>query len=191
MEESPKKGTRRLVRRSPAAGAGAGSSATGAAASVAASAAASASAAAAANNMSVPPHFRDSNVWEDPPESEVERLQTSLYPHLRKIGLVVSKAERIAFVEKLFEKQNNTCAFGKSVGGMYCWNEPRDGEKRYLKLQWGHIKPRCRKNDTQTIGDLCLLCARCNNQIQTSRYLCQLKAELESKLENIDELMKS
>jgi len=177
MEESPKKGTRRLVRRSPAAGAGAGASAS--------------ASAAAANNMSIPAHFRDSNVWEDPPESEVERLQKSLYPHLRKIDLAVSKAERIAFVEKLFKKQNNTCAFGKSVGGMYCWNEPRDGEKRYLNLQWGHIKPRCRKNDTQTIDDLCLLCARCNNQIQTSRYLCQLKAELESKLENIDELMKA
>jgi 5-methylcytosine-specific restriction endonuclease McrA len=64
-------------------------------------------------------------------------------------------------------------------------------EKKYLKLQWGHIKPRCRKDETQTIKDLCLLCARCNNQIQTSRYLCQLKAELQSKLVNIDELIKS
>ena len=114
MEGSPKKtGTRRLVRRSPAAGAGAG------AAAAAAPAPAAAAPASAANNMSVPPHFRDSNVWEDPPESEVERLQASLYPHLRKIGLAISKAERMAFVETLFEKQNNTCAFGKSVGGMY------------------------------------------------------------------------
>ena len=103
----------------------------------------------------------------------------------------MTKINRIEFVKQMLEKQNNTCAFGKNIGGMYCWNEPKDADKKYLKLQWGHIKPRCRKDETSSIKDFCLLCARCNNQIQTSRYLCQLKAELESKLENIDDLMRS
>jgi len=141
--------------------------------------------------MNIPPHFKDSNEWEDPPESEIERLQTSLYPHLRKMKVSATKPQRIKFVEELLKKQDNTCAFGISVHGMYCWNSPKDVEKKYLKLEWGHIKPRCRKDETQTINDLCLLCARCNNQIQTSRYLCQLKAELESKIENIEALMRS
>ena len=140
---------------------------------------------------SIPPHFRDENEWESIPESEIDRLQQTLYPHVRKMNISSSKPERIQFVKHLLEKQNNTCAFGKTVGGKYCWNEPKDSEKKYLKLQWGHIKPRCRKNETQTLKDLCLLCARCNNQIQTSRYLCQLKAELHSKLDNIDDLIKS
>ena len=139
--------------------------------------------------MTTPPHFRDENVWEVPDESEIERLQQTLYPHLRKIKVPSTKPKRLKFVKDLLEKQNNTCAFGKSVGGKYCWNEPKDSAKKYLKLQWGHIKPRCREDETQTIDDLCLLCARCNNQIQTSRYLCQLKAELESKIENIEEMI--
>jgi len=141
--------------------------------------------------MSIPPHFRNSNEWEHPPESEVDRLQQTLYAHLNKMKISMVKPDRIEFVRKLLEKQNNTCAFGKNVGGMYCWNEPKDVEKKYLKLQWGHIKPRCRKDETSSIKDFCLLCARCNNQIQTSRYLCQLKAELQSKLENIDLLIRS
>jgi hypothetical protein len=140
--------------------------------------------------MTTPPHFRDENVWERPDESEIERLQQTLYPHLRKIKVSYTKPKRLVFVRDLLEKQKYTCAFGVSVDGKHCWNEPKDSSKKYLKLQWGHIKPRCRDDETQTIDDLCLLCARCNNQIQTSRYLCQLKAELESKIENIDELIR-
>ena len=120
--------------------------------------------------MTTPPHFRDENNWEPIPESEIDRLQQTLYNHLRNMKISSTKPERIQFVKELLEKQNNTCAFGKNVKGKYCWNEPKDSEKKYLKLQWGHIKPRCRKDETQTIRDLCLLCARCNNQIQTSRY---------------------
>jgi hypothetical protein len=141
--------------------------------------------------MTTPPHFRDENEWESIPETELDRLQTTLYPHLRKMKMSSTKPQRVQFVKELMEKQKNTCAFGKNVDGKYCWNEPKDSEKKYLKLQWGHIKPRCRTVETQTIKDLCLLCARCNNQIQTSRHLCQLKAELQSKLDNIDELMKT
>jgi hypothetical protein len=141
--------------------------------------------------MSTPPHFKDENHWEPIPDSEMERLQQTLYPHLRKLKLSSTKLQRLQFVTHLLERQNHTCAFGKNVGGKYCWNEPKDSEKKYIKLQWGHIKPICRKDETQTMKDLCLLCARCNNQIQTSRYLSQLKAELQSKLENIDELIKT
>ena len=142
-----------------------------------------------------PPHFRDHNEWIAPPESEIERLQGTLSNHLRQMEIKLSKADRTDFVKKLLTDQNQTCAFGKKVNGMYCWNEPKENytddvytEKRYLKLQWGHITPRCRKTE-QTKEDLCLLCARCNNQIQTSRHLQQLKAELLSKIEHIDEML--
>jgi hypothetical protein len=145
----------------------------------------------------IPPHFRDKNNWSLPPESEVERLQQTLSNHLRKMNIKMSKEDRIEFVKALLSKQNNTCAFGKNVGGIYCWNGTSENyvdnvynEKPYLKLQWGHIKPRCRKEE-QTTDDLCLLCARCNNQIQTCRHLQQLKAELLSKIENIDDMISS
>lgn len=134
------------------------------------------------------PHFRDMNEWSPLPETEVERLQKTLAIHLRKMKIPMNKPARIEFVKNLLTKQNQTCAFGKNVGGMYCWNEPKENDKTYLKLQWGHIKPQCR-NEEQTAADLCLLCARCNNQIQTSRHLQQLKAELLSKITHIDEMI--
>ena len=147
--------------------------------------------------MEIPPHFRDRNDWSPLPEAEVERLQGTLSNHLRQINAQMTKSARIEFLQTLLEKQNKTCAFGKNVGGIYCWNEPKENyidsvytEKKYLKLQWGHIKPRCRKEE-QTADDLCLLCARCNNQIQTSRHLLQLKAELLSKIEHIDAMISS
>ena len=147
--------------------------------------------------MEIPPHFRDRNDWSPLPEAEVERLQGTLSNHLRQINAQMTKSARIEFLQTLLEKQNKTCAFGKNVGGIYCWNEPKENyidsvytEKKYLKLQWGHIKPRCRKEE-QTTDDLCLLCARCNNQIQTSRHLLQLKAELLSKIEHIDAMISS
>jgi hypothetical protein len=143
----------------------------------------------------IPPHFRDRTDWSPLPETEVERLQGTLYNHLKQMNIKIPKPARTEFVKKLLEKQNQTCAFGKNVAGIYCWNEPKENyidgvytEKTYLKLQWGHIKPRCRK-EKQTADDLCLLCARCNNQIQTSRYLQQLKAELLSKIEHIDAMI--
>lgn len=149
------------------------------------------------NPSHFPPHFRDTNDWSSIPETEVERLANTLSNHLRKMNVKMSKPARIKHVETLLAKQNRTCAFGKNVGGIYCWNEPNVNyeddvykEKTYLKLQWGHIKPRCRKEE-QTADDLCLLCARCNNQIQTSRHLQQLKAELLSKIEHIDAMISS
>ena len=144
-----------------------------------------------------PPHFRDRNEWSSLPDTEVERLQKTLSNHLRQMNISMTKSARTEYVTTLLAKQNQMCAFGKNVGGFYCWNEPKENyiddvyiEKTYLKLQWGHIKPRCRK-EKQTIGDLCLLCARCNNQIQTSRHLSQLKAELLSKIEHIDSMISS
>jgi 5-methylcytosine-specific restriction endonuclease McrA len=144
-----------------------------------------------------PPHFRDRNEWSAIPETEVERLQGTLRNHLRPMNVEMSKPDRIEFVRTLLAKQNQTCAFGKNVAGMYCWNHTKDNyangmytEKTYLKLEWGHIKPRSRKEE-QTVHDLFLLCARCNNHIQSSRRLEQIKAELLSKIEHIDSIMSS
>jgi len=60
--------------------------------------------------------------------------------------------------------------------------------QQHIYLKIGHIKPRCRK-ESQSINDLCLLCARCNNQIQTSRHLIQIEKELESKLLHIKQFL--
>jgi hypothetical protein len=148
-----------------------------------------------------PPHYRDHNIWENIPETETDRLQQTLSTHLRNMNVKKTKSERILIVKEILGKQNNTCAFGKNVAGKWCWNESKvnftksknetDSEYRelkYIKLQWGHIKPRCRK-ESQSINGLCLLCARCNNQLQTSRHVTQIEEELESKLLHIKQFL--
>jgi len=150
-----------------------------------------------------PPHYRNDNNWKDCPPEEIERLQIRLHHHLKKMGITKNKNERIQIVREILKTQNNTCAFGKNIKGKYCWNESKENftktntknkkdgkyvELSYIKLQWGHIKPRCRK-ESQSINELYLLCARCNNQIQTSRHLIQVPEELESKILHINQIL--
>ena len=144
-----------------------------------------------------PPHFRNTNVWEPLPATEITRLTKTLHAHLKKMGISMKPADREKFVQELLDKQNHTCALGKDVEGRYCWNEPKENwntteyrPKVYLKLQWGHKKPLCRRTD-QSPSELYLLCARCNNHIQSSRTIDQLADELRSKLEAIKSLCKS
>jgi len=90
------------------------------------------------------------------------------------------------FVIKVLESQKGTCAFADG-NPMYCWNNPRDEALSYLKLQWGHKNPVSRAK-YHTPDDLYLLCARCNNHLQTSRTIHELIAELEHKLKALKKL---
>ena len=148
------------------------------------------------------PHFKDYNEWEKIDNEEIDRLQRNLLPHLRKIGIKMSKYERIQFVKEKLNKQNNTCIWGNEQNGRYCWNEPKynweknkNGKKiekicHTLKLQWGHLVPRCR-NESFDISTICLMCGRCNNHIQTSRKPYQLLPELITKFNEITKLNKN
>jgi hypothetical protein len=150
------------------------------------------------------PHLRYSNIWEPTPESEIDRLQKKLYTYLKKLKLSqkMNKEERIQFVIDLLTKQKYTCAFGKNIGGKYCWNKPKYSKKKYLHLEFSHIfssalpsrlSSTLSSNTTEEpirIKYFYLLCTRCNKQIQRSRNLFQLQMELENKLQHIDELLK-
>jgi hypothetical protein len=142
------------------------------------------------------PHYKDSNIWNTIDEVEIDRLQKTLHPHLKKIDITMTKKERIEFVSQTLKKQKNTCIWGKESSGKYCWNEPKynwkpdeNGDKQecichILKLQWGHLIPRCRKEEFG-INTLCLMCGRCNNHIQSSRKPTQLLPELLLKVSEI------
>ena len=96
-----------------------------------------------------PPHYRDENIWENIPETENERLQQTLSIHLRNMNVKKTKSERNQIVKEMLKKQNNTCAFGKNVGGKWCWNESKvnftkpknekDGE--YVELKYIKLLP--------------------------------------------------
>jgi hypothetical protein len=125
---------------------------------------------------------KDTFHWEPRPEPELTRLTKLLGSHLRAHGVVPSErtpGKSRQLLLKTLEEQNGSCYFS---GGddRFCWNHPKDGHLKYLKLEWGHLVPKDRRTDVAL--KMVLLCARCNNHIQTSRTLEQLIPELEHKL---------
>jgi hypothetical protein len=125
----------------------------------------------------------DAYQWEPPPSSETERLAKSLVGHLGRAA--ASPGEQTLpkcreLVRRVLQKQGGTC-FLAGGDDRYCWNHPKDSKLTYLKLEWGHRVP-LSQGGSSDISNLILMCARCNNQIQTSRTLHQLMPELGHKL---------
>ncbi len=125
--------------------------------------------------------------WPNISNEEMERLSNVLSIHLKQIGLKKTKEERMEIVKNILTKQKGTCAFADG-DSRYCWNEPKDRELTFLKLQWGHKLPRSHGGKAYELDNLILLCARCNNNIQKSRTIEQLIPELEHKLRAIKKL---
>lgn len=120
-------------------------------------------------------------------ESEVERLQKTLSIHLREMKIKRSKLERIEKIRKILKNQNYTCLFGDG-DGTYCWNHMRNKKLSYLKLEWGHMIPASHGKKSQEENNLILLCARCNNHIQSSQTIEELIPEMEHKLNALKKL---
>jgi hypothetical protein len=91
------------------------------------------------------------------------------------------------YVKILLANQGGTCLFA-DCDPTNCWNSPKDKILIHLKLEWGRIHPGLAGGEYR-IRNLALLCARCNNQIQSSRTLHQLEQELSHKLKFIRGLL--
>jgi 5-methylcytosine-specific restriction endonuclease McrA len=125
----------------------------------------------------------DTYQWQPAPKAELHRLAKLLASHLRKARVLHSERSLpncSELVRQVLEKQRGTC-FLAGGDDRYCWNHPKDGNIGYLKLEWGHKVP-LSQGGTSDLSNLVLMCARCNNHIQTSRTLRQLVPELEHKL---------
>jgi len=127
------------------------------------------------------------NQWEKLPKTEISRLERTLSNHLREIGTKKTKQERYEFVVKILASQKFTCAFADGDSS-FCWNHPRNKDLKYLKLEWGHKIPKYHGKKAHAENNLILLCARCNNQIQTSKTVNELIPELEHKLKALKKL---
>lgn len=121
------------------------------------------------------------------PDSEIDRLAKTLSIHLRKMKIKKTKSERIEMIKKTLLSQKQTCAFGDGDGS-HCWNHPRNKKLSYLKLEWGHKIPSVHGSISQKEDNLILLCARCNNHIQSSKTIAELIPELEHKLRALKKL---
>lgn len=131
--------------------------------------------------------MNDKFSWKSIPETEIQRLEKTLYNHLRVMKIKKTKEERIQIIKAILKNQKNTCAFADGDDS-YCWNHPKNKDSKFLVLEWGHKIPQNFGKIAHELDNLILLCARCNNQIQTSRKIEQLIPELEHKLKALKKL---
>jgi 5-methylcytosine-specific restriction endonuclease McrA len=125
-------------------------------------------------------------IWAAIPKADLERLAKNLQSRARvDDGLHLPIDACRKHTQKVLESQHGTCLL---AGGdsKYCWNEPRDSQE-HLKLQWSHKIP-VAHNPEKKLENFILLCARCNNQLQSSRTLLQLRSELIHKLETLNKI---
>jgi hypothetical protein len=128
--------------------------------------------------------------WRRIPETEYCRLEKTLYHHLRAMKVKKTKIERLDLIKIILNRQKYTCAFADGDDS-FCWNHPKNKDSDFLVLEWGHKIPRNFGEIAHQLDNLILLCARCNNQIQTSRKIEQLIPELEHKLQALKKLNQS
>jgi hypothetical protein len=113
----------------------------------------------------------------EPTPAELDRLQKTLACHLRDMGYSrVPKFIRKELLDLILRTQDNKPFFWIEANLPFCWNNPKDWDKTYIAYQWGHLNPRNSVPEcSQTVTDLCLMSARCNNHIQSSLPLEDLE----------------
>jgi hypothetical protein len=110
---------------------------------------------------------------------ERRRLYNTIKNHLRRAG-VRNLSNKISlihqFVDLILETQNNKPLFWIDSHLPFCWNNPRDWKNYpYIRLQWGHLQPNNSLIECNQLENLCLQSARCNNHIQSSMPIDDVK----------------
>ncbi|OOF22975.1 hypothetical protein [Salinivibrio sp. IB872] len=127
-------------------------------------------------------------------EVDIERCYRTVVKHLKDVGykrITFNRAESTIkqFVELIFEAQHRKPFFHieSPTGLPYCWNSPsKNGwDIDYIKYEWGHHESRNQNGDAAHCAqNLCLQSARCNQHIQSSMNVNELK-EYGGKLEQV------
>ncbi|MEZ8278578.1 hypothetical protein [Vibrio cyclitrophicus] len=127
-------------------------------------------------------------------EIDIERCYGTVIKHLKDAGykrITLKRAESAVkkFVDFIFEAQDRKPFFHIDSASTlpYCWNSPsRNGwGVDYIKYEWGHLKSRNQNGDAAYCAqNLCLQSARCNQHIQSSMNVEELK-EYGGKLEQV------
>ena len=112
-----------------------------------------------------------------PTPCELQRLQTTLGNHLRSCGFVrVPPNIKQEFINAIFESQDWKPFFWIKSKLPFCWNAPKDFDKDYIIYEWGHLVPRgANSAQVHTLKNLCLMSARCNNQLQSGLSMKELR----------------
>jgi hypothetical protein len=94
-------------------------------------------------------------------------------------------------VNLLFDAQGRRPLFHVESPLPFCWNAPQFWHLNYLRYEWGHLRSRNQNQDAEHIENLALCSARCNQHIQTSMDIDEVRAWLSgSRVERrIDEVL--
>lgn len=92
-------------------------------------------------------------------------------------------ANIVPIVRALFLTQDNLPFFWEETDGYLasCWNDPKDWGLTYIKYQVGHINPKDNGGKGE-LENLCFMCARCNNHIQSSLTMDEVIARNSAKI---------
>ncbi len=103
-------------------------------------------------------------------------MYTTLVPHLTRFGYRRVARPLIAeIVEHLFNAQDRRPLFFIDTDLPYCWNAPKFWVHDYIKYEWGHLRSRNQNLDADHLENLALCSARCNQHIQTSMDIAEVR----------------
>ena len=139
-------------------------------------------------NIMVTLHSHRKNLQKNPLaySEDIERCYTTVVKHLKDAGyksITLNRApqEIQEYVDLLFLAQDQRPYFHIETSSMlpFCWNSPsKNGwDINYIKYEWGHLQSINQNEGTaHNIENLCLQSARCNQHIQSSLNVDELKA---------------
>lgn len=116
-------------------------------------------------------------------ELDRPRLSRTVVPHLKRCGYLRAGRRDAAdavdvVVGLLFEAQGRHPMFSDEGPLPYCWNRPQHWELDYIRYEWGHLNSRNQNEDADGLTNLSIQSARCNQHIQTSMDILEVKGWL-------------
>lgn len=130
-------------------------------------------------------------------EADLPRLRRTLLPHLKRCGYPKAGAKAgllvAELVELIFDAQGRRPLFHIDAPLPYCWNAPGSWQYDYIRYEWAHLRSRNQNDDAEQLDNLVLSSARCNQHIQTSMDIAEVRDWLDgSKVaRRIDEVLEN
>lgn len=125
-------------------------------------------------------------------ERDLPRVYKTFARHLVRFGYRrVARPLVAEVVEMLFEAQGRRPLFYVDTPLPFCWNAPGGWKYDYIRYEWGHLRSRNQNVDADHLENLALCSARCNQHIQTSMDIREVREWLDGSAiaRRIDEVL--
>ena len=125
-------------------------------------------------------------------EHDLPRVYKTFSRHLKRFGYrCVARPLITEVVELLFDAQGRKPLFYVEAPLPFCWNAPGSWKYDYIRYEWGHLRSRNQNVDADHLENLALCSARCNQHIQTSMDIREVREWLDGSAiaRRIDEVL--